>query len=329
MRLGLNLSRVLIAVCVGALSFAAALPAFQVDPPQDTPPASPAPELYPPATLPLSHPPPPPLGRQSPRMEADPAAGLLDSGFRHLYELHFDDGRSEFLQYQKLHPEDPLGKAAEAASYLFEQFNTKGVLTSYFFLNDSKFLNGIDGNPNDNRNQSFLDSNHVARDMAKQRLAKFPKDPKGLLVLTMTDGMEADYDAIIEKKQMASLGLIRQAEAEARDLLVIDPNAQDAYVALGAGNYIIGSLPVYKRMFLSIGGIHGDRQRGMEELQSAATNGHYLQPFAKILLALASERERRHDRARSLLTELATEFPGNPLFARELALLQAGNAGKH
>jgi hypothetical protein len=265
-----------------------------------------------------------------PKIEADPSAGMLDSGFRHLYELDFEAGRSEFVAYQKLHPEDPLGKAAEAASYLFEQFNAKGVLTSNFFLNDSKFLNGIDGGPSENHNPRFLEANQQARAMAKQQLQANPRDPHGLLVLTMTDGMEADYDALIEKKHMASLGLIRQAESEANSVLVLDPDAQDAYVALGAGNYIIGCLPGYKRAFLWMGGIHGDRQRGMQQMQSAAEKGHYLQPFAKILLALALEREHQAERARSLLTELAAQFPGNPLFARELFLLaQKGPGGKH
>jgi len=329
-----------VAACAAAaFCFAATLSAFPQDPPPQDTPSAPVPTegSQPPPPQPGPPPAEPVPGQKSgpaapssngPRIEADPGVRLLDSGFRHLYELRFEDGRNEFLEYQRLHPDDPMGKAAEAASYLFEQFNTKGILTSNFFLNDSKFLNGIDGNPSENRNPKFLQANQTARSIAKQRLAQFPKDPQGLLVLTMTDGMEADYDAIIEKKQLASLGLIKQAEAEAKDVLSIDPNAQDAYVALGAGNYIVGSLPGFKRAIVWFGGVHGDRQRGMDQLQSAATNGHYLQPFAKILLALASERERRHDRAQLLLAELAAEFPANPLFARELALLQGGG-GKH
>jgi hypothetical protein len=264
-----------------------------------------------------------------PSMEADAPASMLESGFRNLYELDFQSGRDKFIEYQKTHPEDPMGKAAEAASYLFEQLNEKGVLTSNFFLNDSKFLNGIDGDPSQNRNPKFLEANEQAREMAKQRLQANPRDPQGLLVLTMTDGMEADYDAIIERKHIASLSLIKQAEAEANIALSSDPNAQDAYVALGVGNYIIGSLPGFKRAFLWMGGIHGDRQRGLEQLQSAADNGHYLRPFAKILLALASEREHQRDKARTLLTDLSLQFPSNPLFAKELALLQQRPAGKH
>ncbi|HXX20606.1 MAG TPA: hypothetical protein VEJ46_14485 [Candidatus Acidoferrum sp.] len=246
---------------------------------------------------------------------------LLDAGFHQLYELNFQGARANFLSFQQQHPEDPLGKAAEAASYLYEQFNTKGIFSSSFFLNDSKFLNGADGTAAQNRNEAFLTANGRAREMAKEQLKSNPNDAHALLVLTMTDGMEADYDALIVKKQLAGLGLTKQAEGEATKLLAVDPTAEDAYLALGAANYVIGCLPGYKRAFLWFGGIHGDRARGMDQMQRTADHGHYLQPFAKILLALASEREHQEDRARALLTALSNEFPANPLYAHELALI--------
>ena len=264
----------------------------------------------------------------TPRIEADPVPGMLDTGFHQLYELNFQGARAQFLSYQKLRQDDPLGKAAEAASYLYEEFNAKGVFTSEFFLNDAKFLGGADGSPAQNRNEAFLTANERARAMAKEQLKSNPSDAHALLVLTITDGMEADYDALIVKKQMAGLGLTRQAESEATKLLALDPSAEDAYLALGAGNYVIGSLPSYKRAFLWFGGIHGDRLRGMDEMQRTADHGHYLQPFAKILLALAYEREHQMDRARVLLAELASEFPANPLYARELALVDQRSAEK-
>jgi hypothetical protein len=257
-----------------------------------------------------------------PRMAPDPSTGVLETGFHDLYKLDFRGARAEFVSYQMMKPDDPLGKAAEAASYLYEEFDAKGVFTSAFFLNDSKLLGGVDGSASENRNDEFLNANHQAREMAKRRVDSDARDVKGLLVLTLTDGMESDYDALIVKKQVASLGLMRKAEDEAVRLLAIDPSAQDAYVALGASNYIIGCLPGFKRLFLRIGGIHGDRARGMQQMQIAAEHGRYLRPFAKILLALAFEREHQMDRARSLLAELTHEFPENPLFAHELALTQ-------
>lgn len=249
------------------------------------------------------------------------AALILDSGFRDLYKLDFQDARARFHDYQREQPADPLGKAAEAATYLYEQFNEKGVLTSEFFLDDSKFLGGIDGPVAHNHNAAFLDANAAARAAARQRLKSNPHDAEALLAVTMADGMESNYDEIIERKQLTALSLMRQAEDEAKTLLAVDPSANDAYVALGTSNYVIGCLPGYKKMFLWFGGIHGDKDHGMQELQTAADQGHYLRPFAKILLALASEREHQDVRAHELLSQLNKEFPENPLFAHELALL--------
>ncbi len=254
-------------------------------------------------------------------LSADPVPGLLDAGFRDLYELNFQEARSQFLAYEKARPQDPLGVAAEAASHLYEQFNAKGVFTSAFFLNDERFLKGVEGTPAENRNEPFLLANSRAREMAKALLKLNATDRQGLLVLTLADGMESDYDALIIKKQMAGLSLMKQAEAEASKLLATDPDAQDAYLALGASNYVIGCLPGYKRAFLWFGGVHGDRQRGIELMQRAADHGHYLSPFAKIMLALAYEREHQTDRARALLTDLAKQFPSNPLFVHELQLI--------
>jgi hypothetical protein len=262
-----------------------------------------------------------PAKSSTPVMEADPSAKLLESGYKHLYELNFDAGRKDFQAYQKMRPDDPLGKASEAASYLFEQFNARGVLTSEFFLSDEKFLGGVEGSAAQNKNAAFLEANNAARDQAKARIKTNSKDMQGLLVLTITDGMESDYDALIIKKQLDGLTMMRHAEAEANEVLKIDPTEQDANVALGMSNYVIGCLPSYKRAFLWFGGLHGDRLRGMEQMESAAEHGHYLQPFAKVMLALAYEREHKPERAKELLSELTTQFPDNPVFARELAIV--------
>jgi hypothetical protein len=262
-----------------------------------------------------------PSPEQAPVMEADTSSKLLESGYRHLYELNFTAARLDFVSYQKERPEDPLGKASEAASYLFEQFHARGVLTSEFFVNDQTFLGGVPGSAEQNRNAGFVEANTQAREKAKKLLKSNPKDIHGLLALTIADGMESDYDAIIIKKQLPGLSMMRQAEADAKTLLAIDPNEQDANVALGMSNYVIGSLPSYKRAFLWFGGLHGDKQRGMDQMGSAAEHGHYLQPFAKVMLALAYEREHKPEQARELLSELAVQFPRNSVFARELALV--------
>jgi hypothetical protein len=245
----------------------------------------------------------------------------LDAGFHLMYELKFESARIQIDAYEQAQPADPLGQSAEAASYLFEELNQKGMLTSAFFCSDDLLLGGVKGPPT-KLNEAFRTANQRARKMAETQLVTNPHDPDALLAITLTDGMEADFEALIEKRQLASLGPMRRAQNEADRLLAVAPENGDTYLVLGIPNYIIGCMPSYKRFLLWFGGVHGDRLRGMEQLQVAATRGHYLRPLAKIMLALAAEREQQFERARGLFADLSREFPENPLFAQELALLQ-------
>ena len=246
----------------------------------------------------------------------------IDAGFRLLYELKFEQARAAFQAHQKAQPEDPLGPASEAASYLFDEFYRQGVLTSQFFLDDDKLLEGIEGKPNFELKEAFQRANGRAQELARRRLKADANDTDALYVLTITTGMQGNYTGVIEKRHLQSLKIIRQAESYAKKLLALKPGVGDVYVALGASNYIVGCLPAYKRFFLFFGGIHGNRQEGMQQLGIASQSGRYLRPFAKILLALAALREKQPDLARTHLEELAAEFPQNPIFARELAFLK-------
>ena len=245
----------------------------------------------------------------------------IEAAFRQMYELKFTEARARIDAWQKDHSDNAFGHAARAAAYLFEEFYQQGVFTSAFFLNDKKFLDGIDGRPDEQRRRGFLDSVHRAQELAGGRLAADAGDAEALFVLTISSGMLADYTSLIEKRHLAALKFVREAEDYSKRLLARQPGMQDAYVALGSANYIIGSLPGYKQFFLRIGGIRGDRARGMAQLEEAVRGGHYLQPFAKIMLALVSLREKQPNRARLLLEELAGEFPTNPVFRKELDLL--------
>jgi hypothetical protein len=159
--------------------------------------------------------------------------------------------------------------------------------------------------------------------MARLRLKINPQDADALFVMALSVGMQADYASLIDKRQLGSLVMIKDADKYAKQLLAVAPDAFDAYVTLGAANYIIGSLPAHKRAFLVFKGIHSDKNTGIQQLEIAAAHGHYLRPFAKILLALAALREKRVEVARTQLTELVAEFPKNSLFASELTKINA------
>ena len=247
----------------------------------------------------------------------------LDAGFHLLYELKPAEARAQFEAWQKSHPEDPLGSAAEAAAYLFEECYRQGVLTSEFFLDNKRFLGKIALKPDPELRAAFFAADKQAQDLAQMRLQTNPDDTNALFAMTLSVGMQADYASLIDKHQVESLKMIGDADRYAKRLLAVAPDAADAYLTLGAANYIIGSLPGYKRLFLGFAGIHGDKKAGIQQLEIAAERGHYLRPFAKILLALAALREKQTEVARTQLKELVAEFPENPLFASELAKLNS------
>jgi len=247
----------------------------------------------------------------------------LDAGFHLLYELKPDEARAKFAKWQQSHPGSALGYASEAASYLFEECYRQGVLTSEFFLDDKRFLGKTPLKPDPDLRAKFLASDKKAQDVAQLRLKEKPDNPNALFAMSMSLGMEADYASLIDKRQLESLKKIREADTYSKKLLTIAPDAADAYLGLGTANYIIGSLPGPKKFFLGFAGVHGDKKKGIEQLEIAAERGHYLRPFAKTLLALTALREKKPEVARTQFKELAAEFPGNPLFARELAKLSS------
>jgi hypothetical protein len=247
----------------------------------------------------------------------------LDAGFRLLYELKPEEARAKFAAWQASHPQDALGVAAQAASYLFEECYRQGVLTSAYFLDDKLFLGKIALKPDPELRNAFFAADLRAQDLARPQLERDPEDVKALFVMTLSLGMQADYASLIEKHQLESLAMIREADTFAQRLLVVNPDAADAYLTLGAANYIIGSLPVFKRFFLKFKGISGDKKGGIGQLEIAAARGRYLRPFAKIILAMAALREKNIMLARTQLKELVAEFPQNRLFAAELAKIDA------
>ena len=243
----------------------------------------------------------------------------LTSGFQLLYAQQFAIAREKFATWESEHPEEPFGEVAVAASYLFEEFYRQGVLTSDFFLNEEKFLNGIDGKPDPGRMAQFQGALVRTRTLANKRLRQNPKNTEALFALTLAAGMVSDADMILRKERLEALKLLKLANQYAKQLLAVRPDANDAYVALGSANYIIGSLSGGMRFFLAFGGVHGDKKLGMQQLGKSADSGLYLRPFAKIMLALAARREKQDALAQRLLRELSEEFSSSPLFAAEYA----------
>jgi len=246
----------------------------------------------------------------------------LNRGFQQMYNLDFGAAHSTFGKYQQAHPEDPMGHVSNAAAYLFSEFNRLHILESDLFIDDHNFDNRSKLMPDPAVKVDFEKELATGADLANKVLAQNPQDKDALFSLVMTNGLRGDYAALIEKRNFASLAYIKTGRTLAQNLLAIDPTYYDAYLAIGVENYLLGSKSAPVRWVLRMTGSQTDKEEGVQRLRLTADKGHYLAPFARLLLAVAALRDKDSQTARTLLASLATEFPGNQLYAKELARIQ-------
>jgi hypothetical protein len=159
-------------------------------------------------------------------------------------------------------------------------------------------------------------------ELVSKILAASPNNANALFARVLANGLRGDYTAMIEKRNLASLGYMKISRITAQQLLAIDPTCYDAFLAVGVENYLLGTTPAPVRWVLGLTGSQTDKDEGIQRLRLTADKGHYLAPFARLLLAVAALRDKDKNTARLLLTGLATEFSRNQLYSKELARIQ-------
>jgi hypothetical protein len=246
----------------------------------------------------------------------------LDAGYHQMYDLNFSGAHQTFAQWETQHPEDPLGPVSNAAAYLFGEFNRLKILEFDLFTQDQKFQSRPKLSPEAGIRAAFDAELSRADQIAAEQLKKDPQDVHALFAQVLAYGLRGDYTALIEKRDLAGLSYIKSARGIAEKLLALDPTCYDAYLAVGAENYLLSLKPAPVRWILRLGGAQTDKEQGLSKLQLTADKGHYLAPYARLLLAVAALRDKDRNTARSLLAGLWHEFPDNALYKQELDRIQ-------
>lgn len=251
-----------------------------------------------------------------------PKPTLLETGFAQMYNLEFDKAHQTFAQAQVEHPDDPMVPVSDAAAYLFSEFDRLHILESELFVNDEAYESRAKLSPDPRIKQAFDQQMQRATQLSDAALASNPNDKNALFARVMVYGLNGDYTALIEKRDLKGLSYVKQGRELAEKLLTIDPTCYDAYIAVGVENYLLSLKPAPVRWFLHMTGAQTDKDTGLQKLRITAVKGHYLLPYARMLLAVAALRDHQPDQARTLLEGLSRDFPHNRLYASELAKLK-------
>lgn len=260
----------------------------------------------------------------APSLSAAADATLIDQAFADLYNFDFPAAHRTIDRYIAEHPQEPLPYSVSASGYLFYELDHLGILESEFLIDDNKIVaKKKPVAPDPVIRAKFLKAVEDAQSRADAALAADPNDKMALLSMCISQGVTTDYMALVEKHQILSLAPAKKSNNYAQRLLRLDPKFYDAYLAAGFSEYMVGSLPFFIRWFVHFDNVNGDKKAGIHSLELVASEGHYLKPFAKILLGIVALREKRPRDAQKLLQDLARSYPQNPLFRKELDKLNA------
>jgi hypothetical protein len=264
----------------------------------------------------------------APLAASSSAEPLLDEAFGHLYNFDFPAAHADIDREIAARPDDALPYAVRASGYLFAELDRLGILESEFLTDDKRIAEKKNPpQPDPATRAKFLKAVADAQSRADAALAKDPNDKTALFAMCITQGVATDYMALVEKHQIMSLSPAKKSNDYAQRLLRLDPKFYDAYLAAGFSEYLVGSLPFFIKWFVHFDNVSGNKQAGIHNLQLVASEGHYLKPFAKILLGIAALREKRPHDAQRLLAELSENYPRNPLFRKELEKLNEKYGG--
>jgi hypothetical protein len=195
-----------------------------------------------------------------------------------------------------------------------EKLARLGALESELFVDDSRFKDRAKLRPDPAKKALFTHEVARAERLADAALQKSQIDPNALFVKSLTFGLRADNADLIDKQSFAALGYTKEGRVFAERLMRTDPRAANAYLGPGVENYPLSLKPAPVRVLLWVTGSNVEREKGLEELRETSSHGHYLEPLAKLLLAVAALRDNDRAGARELLAGLHRRFPDNEFY---------------
>src|SRR5260370_37709867 len=74
-------------------------------------------------------------------VDSDLKSEEVYSAWLQMYDLKFEEAHRALERWQKVHPDDSLGPASDAAAYLYSELNRLGSLKAELFVDDNRFKN--------------------------------------------------------------------------------------------------------------------------------------------------------------------------------------------
>jgi tetratricopeptide (TPR) repeat protein len=241
-----------------------------------------------------------------------PADPLNASAFEHFYNMDYDRSVQEFQKVLDRHPNDPFAVNHLLTAVMFRELYRMGALNTGDYANDS-FI-GVAHHPADPKKKDQIKTLvERAEKLEEEELKADPKNVDALYARGNTRAQFSTYTALIERAWFSALRNAVGARHDHERVLELNPQYIDAKLVVGAHNYVMGSLPWGAKVAVSMVGLSGSKEKGIEYLYEVARANTENSVDAKIALMLFLRREHRYSEALGLLRGMIQQYPQNVL----------------
>ncbi len=206
------------------------------------------------------------------------------------------------LTFQKLidkYPDDPRGYHYKSSIYFWYYFSSR----------------------NKEDLQKFMDYSDEAIDKAVALLDSNSVDIETLYIL----GANYSYRAMAFTQQGKFLDAVwstKKSESFLNKVIELNPKFHDAYLGLGLYNFAVRQIPRALQWALSLAGMKGDKEKGLDYIKDAMTYGKYSKVEAKYYYSqILTDFFADYSAAAGYMRSLIYRYPDNLLFNYTLAVI--------
>jgi len=211
------------------------------------------------------------------------------AGLDAMYSMKLADAGAIFDDLIAKYPKDPTGYYFRSSVYLYKN------LFDY-------------SEPDYKRFMVFCDR---AIGVAEEAIRENPNDNYARTIIGAIYGFRAVANYRAENLVKGALDA-RSCYNYLSEVLKKDPNQWDAYLGMGIFHFGLGAIPRSFRWVANLGGLKGDKDLGLKEMQIAAEKSLFASTDAKTALAMiAVYYEKDYDKGLKYLNQMLQKYPNN------------------
>ncbi|NQW05371.1 MAG: hypothetical protein HQ485_15300 [Acidobacteria bacterium] len=245
------------------------------------------------------------------------------------YNLNYDEALRIARLGVNAQPDEPVAHRTLATIVWMHMLFTRGGATIDHYLGGLTSSQITLPPPPAQQDAEFREHLQKAITLSEAAVRRNSGDVSARYNLGATYGLQASYIATVEGRVTAAFGAAKRAYNAHEWVLDRAPDRQEAGLVVGTYRYAVAALSMPKRLVAYLAGFGGGKERGLKQIEAAATRP-LTRPDALIALALMYSREARQTDALGILKELAAQFPENRLLQLEIgsAAWRAGLASE-